>query len=93
MSTSFPYLWVIPVWSVILSVYFLAAYLFLWKKTGINMWKVRWKTDGNLKTERRFAKEIRRFPGWHVVYQIVKWGTLAVFIGYIISIFIYVSHR
>ena len=93
MRASFPYLWVIPVWSVILSVYFLAAYLFLWKKTGINMWKVRWKTDGNLKTERRFAQEIRRFPGWHIAYQIVKWGTLPVIIGYFISIFIYVSHR
>ena len=92
MKVSFPYLWVLPVWSGILCVYFLGAYFYLWKKTGINMWKVRWKM-GNLKFERYFAEEIRRFPIWFFCYQTVKWGTLAVIIGYIISIFTYVSHR
>jgi hypothetical protein len=93
MRASFPYLWVLPLWGGILGVYFLAAEIYLWKKTGINMWKDRWKTGDNLKTERRFAEEIRKFPKWHLGYQTVKWGTLPVVIGYIISIFIYVSHR
>jgi hypothetical protein len=77
----------------IVGVYFLAAYAYLWKKAGVNMWRVWWQTTGNLKTERRFAVEIRRFPRWHLGYQTVKWGTLPVVIGYITSIFIYVSHR
>lgn len=93
MRASFPYLWVLPAWGGISGVYFLAAYAFLWKKSGVNMWRVWWQTTDNLKTERRFAVEIRRFPGWYLGYQTVKWGTLPVVIGYIISNFIYILHR
>ena len=94
MKTGIPFLWVIPVWAGVASAYFLAAYSFLWRKTGVNMWKVWWQTStDNLKTERRFVVEIRRFPRWHFVYQVIKWGTLAVAIGYLAYVFVYLSRR
>ena len=93
MRASFPYLWVLPVWGGVAGVYFLAAYTYLWKKAGVNMWRVWWQTTDNLKTERRFAVEIQRFRGWHFLYQVVKWGTLAVAIGYLVCVFIYLARR
>jgi hypothetical protein len=94
VKTSIPFLWVILFWAGLGSAYFLAAFFYLWKKTGINMWKIWWLTNAdNLKTERRFADEIRRFRGWNFAYQAVKWGTLAVFIGHLIGVFIYLSRR
>jgi hypothetical protein len=85
---------VLPVWAGVASIYFLAAYFFLWRKTGVNLWKVWWQSStDNAKTERRFAEEIRRFPQWHFVYQAIKWGTLAVVIGYLIWVFVYLSRR
>jgi hypothetical protein len=93
MTTKIPFLWVIPVWAGIASVYFLAAYSFLWRKTGVNMWRVWSQTTDNLKTERRFAVEIRKFPRWHFGYQLVKWGTLAVAIGYLACVFLFLSRR
>ena len=42
----------------------------------------------NLKTERRFAVEIQRFPAWHFGYQVVKWGTLLVVVSYLALVFI-----
>jgi hypothetical protein len=58
------------------------------------MWKVWWQTNtNNLKTERRFAAEIRRFPLWHFAYQAIKWGTLAVAIGSLACLFLFFSRR
>jgi len=89
-----PFYWLLPLWAALGSAYFLAAYCYLWKKTGVNMWKIWWKTNANnLKTERRFADEIRQFPKWHVAYQMIKWGTLVVCIGYLGCIFLYLSRR
>jgi hypothetical protein len=93
MTTKIPFLWVIPAWAGIASVYFLAAYSFLWRKTGVNIWRVWWQTTDNLKTERRFAVEIRKFPRWNFGYQLVKWGTLAVAIGYLACVFLFLSRR
>ena len=94
MNTKIPFLWVLPVWAGVAGVYFLAAYSFLWRKTGVNMWKEWWQTDtNNLKTEGRFAAEIRRFPLWHLAYQVIKWGTLAVAVGYLASVFLFFSRR
>jgi hypothetical protein len=85
---------VLPVWGGVTEVYFLAAEIYLWKKTGINIWKIWWQTNAdNLKTERRFAEEIRKFPEWNFGYQTIKWGTLPVVIGYFIAIFAYVSQK
>jgi hypothetical protein len=93
MKTSIPFLWVLPFWGGVGAAYFIAAYCYLWRKTGVKMWKVWWQTNAsNLKTERRFAEEIRRFPRWNFAYQMVKWGTLSVAIGYLIFVLIYVSH-
>lgn len=92
MKASFPFFWVLPVWGGVAGAYFLAAYSYLWRKTGTNMWKAWWQADtDNLKTERRFAVEIRRFPRWYFLYQLIKWGTLAVAIGYLTSVFVYLT--
>ena len=94
MKASFPFLWVLPVWGGVAGAYFLAAYSYLWRKTGTNMWKVWWQTNtDNLKTERRFAVEIRRFPRLHFLFQVIKWGTLAAAIGYLTCVFVYLSQR
>ena len=92
MNSSFHFLWVLPTWGAVAGVYFVAAYFYLWRKTGVNMWRVRWETS-NLKAERRFAIEIRRFPAWHFGYQVLKWGTLLVVVGYLALIFIYLTRR
>ena len=94
MTPSFPFLWVLPTWGGISGVYFLAAYVYLWRKAGVNMWRVWWQSNtDNLKTERRFAVEIRRFPAWHFWYQVVKWGTLLVVVSYLALVFIYLTRR
>jgi len=90
VNTSIPFLWVLPVWGGVTGAYFLAAYSYLWKKTGVNMWKVWWQANTNdLKTERRFATEIRKFPRWSFAYQVIKWGTLVVCIGHLAWVFFY----
>jgi hypothetical protein len=94
MSSKIPFFWVLPVWAGVASAYFVAADFFLWRKTGLNMWKVWWETNAsNLKTERRFAAEIRKFPLWHFAYQVFKWGTLAVIMGYFASVFLFLTRR
>src|SRR5258708_6218552 len=94
VNTKIPFFWVVPTWAGVASVYFLAAYAFLWRKTGVNMWKVwRQTSTDNLKTERRFAEEIRRFPQWHFAYQVIKWGTLAVVLGYLTCVFVFLSRQ
>jgi hypothetical protein len=93
MNSSFHFLWVLPTWGAIAGAYFIAAYFYLWRKAGVNMWRVWWQTTDNLKTERRFAVEIRRFPAWHFGYQIVKWGTLLVVVSYLALVFIYLARQ
>jgi hypothetical protein len=94
MSSSFHYLWVLPTWGAVASVYFIAADVYLWRKAGVNMWRVWWETrTDNLKTERRFAVEIRKFPAWHFGYQVVKWGTLLVVVSYLALVFIFLIRR
>ena len=94
VKTSFTFLWVLPVWGGVAGAYFLAAYVYLWKKARINLWKIWWQTNtDNLKTERRFAAQIRKFPRWNLLYQLVKWGSLAVVVGYLACVFVYLSRR
>lgn len=94
MTPSFPFLWVLPTWGVVAGVYFIAACFYLWRKAGVNMWVVWWQANiDNLMSERRFALEIRRFPAWHFGYQVVKWGTLLVVVGYFVLVFIYLTGR
>ena len=87
----FLWMWILPLWGLISSLYFQAAYVYVWRRTGISLWKVWWRTSGN-KTERRFAEEIARFPGWKIAYEIVKWGTLVVVLGYLASTAAYMLH-
>jgi hypothetical protein len=90
MIATIKFFWVIPAWATVTGIYFMAAYLFLWRKAGVNMWKVWWQSDlSNGITERRFAKEISRFRLWNFAYQIVKWVTIGVFVGYIAYLFVY----
>jgi hypothetical protein len=92
VNAKFPFFWVIPTWAAVTIAYFLAAEIYLWKKTGVNLWKIWWQNDANsLMTERRFAEEIRKFPRWNVGYEFVKWGTPVVLIGYLASIFVFLS--
>lgn len=94
MRATFPFLWVLPLWGAIAGVYFAAAYAYLWRKAHVNMWKVWWKVSGdNLKTERRFAEEVRKFPKLNVGYQLVKWCTPAVCLGYLALVFIYLLRK
>jgi hypothetical protein len=94
MNTKIPFLWVLPVWGAVAGLYFLAAYSFLWRRTGVNLWKVWWQTGtDNLKTEHRFATEIRQFPRWYLAYQIIKWSTLVVVVGYLVSVFLFLSRQ
>jgi len=94
MKANLPFLWVVPAWCGIGSGYLMAACFYLWKMTGVNMWKVWWQTNAShLKTEHRFAEEVRKFPRWHFGYQMVKWGTFGVIIGYLVCVFLYVSRR
>ena len=94
MNTKIPFLWVILAWAGVASIYFLAAYSFLWQKTGLNMWSVWWQSNAdNLKSERRFADEIRKFPCWHFGYQFVKWGTLVLALAYLTRVFFFLSQR
>jgi hypothetical protein len=89
-----PFFWVIPFWAGVGAVYFIAAECYLWKKTGVNLRKFWWKNSGdNLKTERRFADEIRKFPQWGFACQTIKWETPVVVIGYIVSVFVCASRR
>ena len=94
MNFGWPYLWVLPVWGLLGNIYFVCAGVYLWKRTGLNMMKV-WmlaNTD-SLTTERRFAAEIRMFPKWNFGYQVYKWGTLAVIVGYLTSFFYHIWPR
>jgi hypothetical protein len=77
-------------WGFAGAVYFATAYFYVWKKTGVNLWKFWWTTNGdNLKTERRFAEEIRQFPKLNVGYQIIKWGTLVVVVGCLVYVILH----
>ena len=63
-------------WCCLVSIYFLIAEVYLWRMTGVNMWKVWWQTNtSSLKTERRFAQEIKQFPRLNLLYQAIKWIT------------------
>ena len=78
---------IILLWGIVGAIYFATAYFYVWKKTGVNLWKFWWKTNcDNLKTERRFAEEIRQFPKLNVGYQIIKWGTLVVVVSYLVYV-------
>src|SRR5258707_15438019 len=71
MRASFPFLWVLPLWGAIAGIYFAVAYVYLWRKARVNMWKVWCKMSGdNLRTERRFPEGMRRFPKMNVGYQV-----------------------
>ena len=94
MRASFPFLWILPLWGAIAGIYFAVAYVYLWRKARVNMWKVWCKVSGdNLRAEWRFAEEVRRFPKLNVGYQLVKWCTPAVCLGYLALVFIYLLRR
>jgi len=77
------------VWGVTLSVYLLFTKVYILKKTGINLWKVWWKTGmNNLETERCFAKIIKEFQTLNILYQILKWSTPVVILEYMAYEFI-----
>ena len=76
-------------WGIISAMYFATANFYIWKKTGINLWKFWWNSNGdNLKTERKFAEQIRQFQKLNIGYQFIKWGTLVVVLGYLLYVFI-----
>ena len=76
------------------SVYFLVACIFLRRRSKVNLWKIWWQTGADtLKTERRFADEIRKFPVLHLGYGIIKWGTLVVVSGYLATVFLFLIRR
>jgi len=80
---------VFSMWGAIGAVYFTVAYVHILRKSGVNLWKVWWNTRGNnIKTERRFAEEIRSFPVLNAVYQVYKWSTLVVLLGTFVYIFL-----
>jgi len=76
-------------WGIIGAAYFATAYFYIWRKTGVNLWKF-WRSSNcdNLKTERKFAEEIRKFQKLNVGYQFIKWGTLVVVLGYLLYVFV-----
>ena len=79
---------VLFLWGIVSGIYFAGAYFYIWKKTGVNLWKFWWSSRcDNLKTERKFAEEIRKFPKLNIGYQFIKWGTLAVVLGYLVYVF------
>ena len=78
---------ILLLWGLVGSVYFTTAFSYVLKKSGVNLWKVWWETGcNNLKTERRFAEEIRKFPKLNVGYQVIKWGTLVVPVSYLVYV-------
>jgi hypothetical protein len=69
-------------WGCVAGFFFLIAEVYIWRKTKVNMWKVWWQTDtSNIKTERRFAQEIKQFPRLNFLYQVIKWTTPIVALG------------
>ena len=92
MITKVPLFWVLPAWASVATAYFISAYCMIWRKTGVNMWKIWSETNmSNPKTEHRFAQEVARFPLWHSAYQFIKWGTLAVVLAYLASVVLFLS--
>lgn len=89
-----PFFWVLPSWGVVMATYFNAAWFYLWKKTGVNMWSISWAMSfNNIKIEKRFAEEIRNFPKLNAGYQLVKWGSPILLVGYITWIMIWIFKR
>ncbi len=73
--------WALPVWGLILGVFFLVTMTYVGKKTGTNFLRFWWQSGtDNIKTERRFGDEIRAFPVLNALYQFLKWGTPVVVI-------------
>ena len=93
MKSNLPFLWVLPTWAAILAVYFIAAYFYLWAKGRLGKRAEPSEATNSLTREWWFAAEIRRFPVWHFWYQVVKWGTLFVAVGYFVWVFIYFTRR
>jgi hypothetical protein len=86
--TDLPFFWVLPSWSAFIAICFNAASFYLWKKTGVNMWKFSWSVSfDNIKIEKRFSEELRKFPNLKIVYEALKWGSAIVVLGCLVWVF------
>ncbi|MBN1268741.1 MAG: hypothetical protein JXB04_04075 [Kiritimatiellae bacterium] len=77
-----------------MGIYFLFAEIYIWRKTGVNMWKVWWRTNtDSIKTERRFAEEVKQFQKLNLLYRVIKWTTPAIMIACLVLAYFAVLRR
>jgi len=66
-------------WACLGSIFFMGSWIYIWRKSGVSLWKEWWRTNMNsIKIERRFAVEVKQFPVLNFLYHMIKWGTLLV---------------